>query len=537
MTTTLRFFSRAIRANASLGKVGGGLLDAVPDGSRIIPRKIRNLTGLLSQKQEGGLLQRIWNGASALAGFVGGLIKGIAFSATAIWSWVVSGINSLKAFDWNAADTELVALIGDQNLLLASIWGGVVGQGIGWLAGIGVGYGISFLCPVIGGAALARSIALSTAREAVDELLPAIGLALRATATSFARSALISGYINYRRLLKNAPRGLLERLYGKDGADFIQNVWGNKGGPNMSFNTTMDETIERIPNKYVKAFIEEMLEESWDSFTEAGFVVASEIDNAYTQYREAQQDALGPERSITLVPDKENPDEVLTLAKLPQSQMINQVQSLVNTHRLVHNRDIGLVIGQPVDDYIKAKPQTLRLIITMISVKNPPFVKGRGAKLTRATITIPDVKRSAMDWEKIKFACGGSNGYLWGRFRATANLDNGRQMAIYAGSELEAEQRLKAFLSLSDAKILTLSVSEEKKEGRRAANQKLYKESIRVYPTFCTILNREEILDPTKGDASLKQNYLDRKGKINLWTDKEPVSARRTIQRLLTRGI
>lgn len=546
--------SRYIRSNISAGKTGKDVVKRLEDNKGVTqpaPKAAIRKILSLSKLDKGGKIpflpapiQALWqgatwilSGAAKIIGFVVAPVLGwLKIDMASLWSLIVGVANFLWRFDWNASDEALQQTISEQNLMLASIWGGVVGQGLGWVAGISVGYGISFLCPVIGGATLARTVATAAGREALEEVLPAIGNAIRLTATAVGKSALINGYINYRKFLKNAPSGLIETIFGKDTAYFIRNVWGNKGGPNMSFSTQLEERIDKIDNKYVKAFLEELLEETWDSFTEAGFVIAHEIDQAYAQQKAQQQRELGPERTITLEPDNRVESELLTFASMPQNQLIPLVQQTVNTHRLLHNRDVGMVIGTPVDEYVRAKPQSLRLVINMFSVKEPPFTQRGKEKLTRVTITVPDVKKGKLDWEGIKAACGGSNGYMWGRFRATANLDNGRQMAVYGASAAEAEERLKAFILLTDAKLLTLAVTEEKKEGRRLETSKLYKESVRVYPAYFTVVNREQILDPSKGEASLKQNYMDKRSRIELWPTTQPYGSQQRLIALLQRA-
>lgn len=548
--------SRKIRSNFVKGKTGKALLSgalALPgSGSGI--RKIGKLTKL---QPDSNPIADIFNnpffgvikaGLSAIqryvfnpiAGFVGwGFSKLLSFvgaSASEIWSLVVQSAQAIWRFDWNATDEALKQMIDGQYLGLAGIWGGFVGQGLGWFAGIGIGYGISFLCPVIGGAGLARLVASKAALEAGQELGASFGNAMRATAGALVNNALISGYINYRKFIKKLPDNAIKTLFGEDSVNFIKNVWGANGAPNMSFSTQVEEAVEKIDNKYIKTFVENLLEESWDSFTEAGFVIAAEIDNAYQQNKLGNDRQMGTERSLVVMPDSRAKGEILTFSALPQKQMIASVEQTLNTHRLIHNRDVGMVIGQPVDDYVRARPQTLRLVIRLFSEKEPPYRAKGNKKLIGVTVTIPDVNRSKVNWDAIKLACGGATGYNWGRFRATANLDNGRQMAVYGASEQEAETRLKAFLALSSAKLITLSINEEKKQGRRLETPKLYKETTRIYPAFFTIINREQILDPLKGDASLKENYFDKKARIDLWGDTEPKYAKETINRLFVRG-
>ncbi len=529
--------SRVVRVNFSNGKSGSDLLGAV--GTLLTkPRKIANLTKLTGQQGQGGIIGWIWNKAASFVGWaVPQLLGFIRFSAVAIWQLFWTGVQSLWRFDWNASDQALKQMVGDQNLLLAQVWGGFVGQGIGYLAGLAVGYGISFLCPVIGGAALARAVTAAAAKEVIDDLGVSLRIALQQTAKSLAMQGLVSGYVNFRRWLKNADFDTLVKVFGREMATFIKFFWGNEGGPRMSGAASLERTIDRIPNKYVKAFLEEMLEESWDSFMEAGLIVMSEIDQAYAQSKLENQATLGTARTVEILPDKEAPSEKLTFVNVPQKLLMPTVQTAINTHRMVYNRDIGLVMGMPVEEYTRAKPQSLRLVIDLYSVKSPPFFRQTGPGFTWATITIPDVKRSALDWNKIKAALGGPNGYLWGRFRATVQLDTGRRLVLHAGSEQEAEKRVMALLELSNAELKSLNITEEKKAGERAQGKRLYKETTRVYPAFFTIINREKVLDPTKGNASLQGNYRDAKAKIPLWMPREPWDANDKIRRILRIGI
>lgn len=382
--------SRQIRANAAIGKTGKDLLDALVPTANIPKRKITGLTRL-KPEGEGNLLQNLWNAATKFAGFIGGLIKAITFSATKIWGWVIGSIERLKAFNWNASDDELKTMVEAQNVALAALWGGVVGQGFGWLAGIAVGYGVAFLCPVIGGAALARLISTKVGKEAIEELLPTLRNALAQTANALATSGLISIYTNYRRLLKSAPEAFLKALYGEETTYFIKNLFGNKGGPDMSFNVQMDEAIESIDNKYLQEFLEEFFDEAWDSFTEAGFIVAQEIDAAFAQHKASQKEQLGPERTLEIIPDREAEDETLKLINMPQQLAVPAIQQTLNTHRLLYNRDVGAVIEQPAGSMGRANFQLRQLVILFQSRPHPPWRELTGKRCRRAEVQIPDL--------------------------------------------------------------------------------------------------------------------------------------------------
>lgn len=503
--------SRKIRTNAAGGKTGKTLLDAITTID-VTPRKITSLTKLKGS-DDGGIIQKVWNTAAAFAGFIGGLVKAVTFSATKIWGWVVSGINRLKAFNWNATDDELKALCDNQNVALAGLWGGVLGQGVGWVAGIGIGYGISFLCPVIGGAALARLIATKTGKEAIEEILPSLQNALTQTANALATQGLISVYTNYRRYLKNAPDAFLNTVFGADAANFIKNVWGKKGGPDMSFNHQMDEAIDNIQNKALQEFLEEFFDESWDSFCEAGFVVAHEIDNAYAQHKASQQQILGPERTIEIIPDREAREETLRLIEMPQSMAIQTVQTTLNQHRLLYNRDIGEVIGMPVASMGRANFQLRQLVIQFLSRPEPPWVELTGKRCRRVTVQIPDLK-TGVSWRDIKDA---ASSYTWGKFRATANMDNRRQMAVYGATAQEAETKLRRLALLSTSNILTLSITQEQDRP-----MKLKKEATVMYPAYATLINRHNSIDGNGRTSIDNRTYDEKTIRFALWCETEP---------------
>lgn len=207
-----------------------------------------------------------------------------------------------------------------------------------------------------------------------------------------------------------------------------------------------------------------------------------------------------------------------------RSQLLKPaITELLALHQLLESKDIGQFVGYPIEEFVRVKRQSpLSLDIVWYSVPTPPFQKRlKDERFVRAAYSIPELKRSALDWEKIKTAAGGKNGYLWGRFRATANLSNGSQMQVHGGSEGEAEDRLKALLTLSSAELLTLTIAEEKKEGRRATDKKLFKDTVRVYPAYFTVTNREKVI--TESNLStLEGDYHQIEGRVNLWTQEEP---------------
>lgn len=475
--------------------------------------RILNFSNRLATVQtEGGLLNRIFNFGSRLVGFVSTIIRGIAFSATAIFSWLISGVEALKQFNWNATDSDLRAMIHAQNVNIAAAWGSALGNSFGWLVGIGIGYGISYLCPVIGGAQLARTVASGVLPEALEEISSSLLGAVRTTAVSFGQSLLINGYMQFRTFLKRAPIGVLSAVFGVGPAQFIRERWGNEGGPDLSFNAQMDEAVENIGSDVVRAFVENFLEESWDGFTEAGFVVAAEIDAAIEQAKAGAQGMLGTTRTVLVTPDQRAPDEKIPLTG-PETFVKSSIQTAIAQHRMLHNRDIGQIVGQPVEDWYKAKPQRRKLVIVFRDRPAPPWRLPNGYRCKQATYSIPDA-RTGLTWEEIKRA---AESYNWGRFRCTANLENGRQMAVYGATAQDAEKKLRQLMLLSTDAVATLSITEEKDR-----NPNLRKTSTVMYPAFFTLLVRRPSTGLTGRTDLTGSRWEDDHMRVDLWTAEQP---------------
>lgn len=462
----------------------------------------------------GGLINRLFRPVVRFLGWaISGIIRGLGFSATKIFQWFVNGVSAVYRFDWNRSDAEIRQLQRNNNLAMASIWGSFVGQGLGWLAGIAVGAGVAYLCPVIGGGALARTIAASVGTEALSELYFGLRGAVGQTIRSVGSNSLLAAYMQVRRLIKRAPPGWLEGLFGEDSGRFLREQWGNEGGPDMSLANLVEERTEAIGGDALRVFVESLLDESWDNFMEAGFIVAAELDEAYAQHKQQELlSGLGPSRGVELTPDREANQEMLYLEG-PERLVKQQAINALNTHRMVYNRDMGQIVGQPAEDWYRARFQRRQATIVFRGVAAPPWRESNGNRVKEASYSIPDC-RSGVSWADLKSAC---RPYQWGEWRATAKLDNGRQMAVYGATSQEAQNTLERLLRLSTASIIALNVSQEK-----IRNIKLKKYPTQLYPAFATLLIRIPSTDAV-GRTELDGDTWDQdKRRWAIWRDEEP---------------
>lgn len=443
-------------------------------GSRVISA----LQTSEKKDDKGNILGRILNFAASALGFFWSKVAGFlgrVINWSALWGAVVGAARFVLTFDFNVTDAALDLQSKQYEQAIFSQLGGTLGNALGYLV-CGVAPGIALLSV---NEALGALVLKNVGEEFLDELAGNLAALAQTTFRAMAQKTFAAAFKNTRRWLKKPNNLVAQILFGERYAE-VMKTWGAPGSKPFTFAQKVEDWVESIPNENLRAFVEEGIEEFVDACIEAGYVVANTVDGFMAAQKLQQNALLGERRIIEIQPNRDSEEKILLAG--PEEILKPLVVQTLSQHQIIENRDIGQFIGASEAEIQKAKPHTQKLKIVMYPLKAPPYGKSK-----RVTINIPDVPRSKMDWEKIKAAVGGENGYTWGRFRAQAELDNGRQMAVYGSSETEAEQRLLACLALSEANFYTLNVTEEKKAGTRATNEDLQKEPIRVYPGWVTI--------------------------------------------------
>ncbi|AKG21495.1 hypothetical protein [Calothrix sp. 336/3] len=478
--------------------------------------------------EDGNIIGWLWNAAGRFLGIVGNVFKLIGVGFATLWGLFVSTVQYVYNFNWNVTDTEIDNQIKATWNTLGGLLGGTLGNAFGYLACGVVPGALIFAFNEPLGAYLLKNVSEEFAEELVGNMTNLINYTFRAAV----QSLILWGFKNLRKFIK-ARAELIGRIFGAN-AEKIVRAWGSQGSKPWSFAKAVDDAVESIPNEFVKNFVEEFLEEAWDGCVEAGYVIANSLDSWVLQQKVAQQQnlVLGKQRYVEIQPDRSNNRERIILAG-PQEPLKTTIVQTLSNYQLMDNKDVGTLIGMPADDYLRAKPQSVRLVITFYSVKQPPWNNPNGI-LTRATYSVPDVKRSKLDWQTIKTACGGVNGYMWGRFRATGILSNGRQMQVLGASGAEAEERLIALLTLSEATLIKKpTISEDRGED----NQGRYlKQATRIYPAFFTIMNQYKVPGARGSGAPLNDGLYKRKfERLALWTEQKPINFEESIQELMRR--
>lgn len=480
----------------------------------------------------GGFLGSMFGGLVKFTGWlINGALGGLAFTFTAGWSFITQSALQLYFFNWNITDQQIDQLLKAQEAILAGQLGETIGNTLGYLiCGIAPSAAIMAFNEPLGAYLLAK-----VGEEALEEFLSNFQQLIQLTFKMGMQRYAFNRFKNMRRNVRNLvndPNGFNARFVkGVFGSDVLKALqgWGTTNKP-WSFALSVEEWIDSLNNPVLENFFEELIESFIDGCIEAGYVVAGGLDSWVMQQRLARTESpFGAETIVELTPDREADNERIILAA-PRDLLRQELVSTMRTHTLIDNRDVGMVFGETITQLVKDNPTNdpteLSIKIQFYGTQKPPW-RTNNKTAQRTYTTIPNIRRSKIDWEFIKTVSGGTNGYLWGRFYGVAKLANASgnvadSIRLYAATSEEAEDRLIALAQLSEYDIVAINVTEEKRFGRRASNRALYKETTRVYPAYFTIINSQKILNEENGINTLNGTYKKRDAKILLWVDKKP---------------
>lgn len=485
-------------------------------GGRIIDGAL----GIVTKKDEqGNILSTLFDWTKKAAGFLwSAVVVGakalwglLGFSWTALWGGLVSLTHFLYNFDFGASDKTI-----DEQM--KSMWdayrgrlGGGLGQSLGWfVCGIIPGASLFVFNPVAGARVLAE-----VGQEAWDELKSTLGQLATLGLQNLARSIFAMGYKNLRKWLQKPGNPLYNLL-----PQGLRDAW--KSGKSWSISSAVEKRIEALPPEW-KNFTEELFEEFGDACTEAGFVVAGALDRWGA---EKKAGPLGAEVVIEVQPNRED-DQKYILAG-PQQLVKAELASSLADYDRMESKDLGQVFAISASDFI-ARAAPLKLYIKL------EFEPVDGGRRGEASYQIPNPKISLLDnYDTIRAACGGANGYMWGHFKGVGRLSSGHNLEVYASTREGALSRLEAFASLSDDDLLTVDVTEEIPSKRRDTVKMLKKPTLQIKPVRMRLINREYFDQPKpNARASKKGYYLPKTAILSLRSASKPADWNQRIAEIL----
>lgn len=461
--------------------------------------------------ESGNIISRLWRGFSQISGV--GFIVDLAVRLVGIidWSrifdWLVQGFYQFVNFNWNASDNDLRQNQRAYQQGLVATLGGFLGSGLGWITSASIGYGISLVIPVIGGATLAKFVAGNVLTEAADELRFNLTGILEQGLFAAVNIGNIEGYIRIRKLLKRAGAPLLDRLLGEGKGRQILQQWGAENGPVLTVAEAVEEQLEKLPFN-LGLFIENAIEEFGDSFIEGGYIVAQSLDQYASTHRAQEQLET---KALVIRPDKTVPQEQYIVSG-SKAQIIGQAEQIINQARIIQSKDIGEVVAAPLNEVVTPQWTRRTLILHYSRFSAPPWNR-LGQRGDIAKYKISDVKAGVSFTELTLLLKTGSN-HVWGGIRATVKLSNGRQLGIYAASQGEAYELVQKMLTLCPGvEILPRGVTYSDVNQHRPLAQQ--KRPTLIYPKYATMIFRRRNLATGQAEIAASQT-------MQLW--REPLT-------------
>lgn len=456
-----------------------------------------------------------------------------AFSVTGLMQNFIQGVTALYKFDWASTDEKLNKQIEESLKQLAIMSAGSFGQMLGWAVCGGLGGQVLTKFDSAMAATLCRTYKFKNAdpskklsetateelnEEMLEEMAGAYAALLMQAHKVSQQIAFTKLFMGVRSLMKMS--GLADKLFGSEFAK----KWGESELPPITMAGFVEEQIKKIPDETVKRMVEQGLENFLESCQEALMLTASGMDSwiAY-QKAAANNNVLGKQRKVKVIfVSQDNQAKESVVITGGEEILKPAIAQTIAQHQLIGNRSVGTVITRPVNEGSHSRlPRDIELRIEFSSFKSPYGNTGKAAAKAAYKIAC---SRSKLDWNLIKQAAGGSNGYMYGPCRVTWFVSDGGQYPVFGASKSECEQRLEAFLALSNLEMISATSGEEEEGGRRKKANGNMKERVRVYPHWVTVTWFKRTTSITEGRQFLNRDSRGelRSKKIALWHDKQP---------------
>lgn len=444
----------------------------------------------------------IWRGLVSLGSGIASLFSNIN-SLGGWWQALTQGVQQLFFFDWNKTDEQIdQAIAGTFNQSAEAI-----GEWLGFTVCGAANIGASMLIPKIG-----PVVAKFATREFLPEVWGEFKGAMRIVFTGLANAAGLALYKNVRAWLKTLAPIMPDPI-----KNFL-NSWGDGKEPWTMFGA-VEKAIDGIPNETLKNFAQGALEGCFEGWAEAGMIVGDNIDGVLASIAANQN--VTDEQMVTVEVDlakgSGNFEDTTLGGKLavqaPAGQIEQKVADVVATKQVLGLNTVGLMLGQPAEDFVAATIRRRQLQLNFYKgVSKPPWRTNNGAA-SQVSVTIPNPKKG-LTWLNLRAAM---RRWTWGRFKAMALLDSGRKIVVYASTSNGAEAKVRELLTLTDDELVAIDVLEEKER-----NAQIRKNPTLVYPARGILLVRRPS-DTLEGRTDVRGNrWIEEPVAFEMWTDSKP---------------
>jgi hypothetical protein len=232
------------------------------DSGQVVP----DATLVTVTTNEGGIVQKIFNWAVEGVKAIWKAIKGF-FDLGNLIKWGVGAVQRIWNFDWNITDAAIKQQQKSNMESLADAWG----EGLGSFAGVTCGYSLGRIAIAnqpdnvkIDPEMIAKIEALRLNNfdedsELWEEPYENLVTALASTARMVGNNLAMQGFMNIRKLVKIASKGISLSSIAPGLAQDIEK-WGQEGQEPWSFASAQEAFFEKMPEGWFKNFAESFIE-------------------------------------------------------------------------------------------------------------------------------------------------------------------------------------------------------------------------------------------------------------------------------------
>jgi hypothetical protein len=506
----------------SAGKLASREIRKTATGGQIM-RKLDNKTPIDKNA--------IWDWFKGMVGWVAeklmAIVTGIfTFNFSDAWDRLQNDYFTMYNWDFNVTDADLDNRIKAMDKQIKVMAAEQVGRTIGTvLAGV-AGIGGAFML----NAQLGMYLLQEAGTEIVQDWVGEVSAAILGMKQINEQKKFIRRFQSMRRTMKfllNNPVGAsLASLVGID----MEKVksWGEEKRKPWTYAGKVDAAVKSLPGDWADMG-EAALEGFGEAFWETGYIIAGALDSFFFDeaLRDTPGQVNGQQQTIALIPDRSVPSERVVLSGRTENLRSTIVTTLA-THELLKNRDSGIsIIGNDGEEFPIVNSNGIKIIITLYNYKEPPYwTTERRKKIIKTEIILENVKRTSVDWNKIKVILGTSAVITKGEWKCIANLDNGKKLIIWTDTPKEGERFLEKLVTLIEPDIIyPLQFTEHIGKGNNKAQK--FKEANAMYAAHMVIINYDrlskyESFNNSKGTPNPYKNPKFEKVKIQLHYDEKP---------------
>jgi len=237
---------------------GGDSGQVVPDATAVT----------VTSSSDENIFQKVFNWAVGGIKAVWRSIKGF-FNMGNLIRWGVGATQRIWNFDWNITDAKIKEQQKSNVGSLAETWGEALGSIVGTSCGYGLGRvalvnqpdNVKFDPEMVAKLEELRLYNFDENSELWEEAYENLKSAVTATARMVGNNLAMEGFLNVRKLIKVASKGISLESIAPGLASNIEK-WGQEGQEPWSFASAQEEFIEKMQDGWFKNFAESFLEAS-----------------------------------------------------------------------------------------------------------------------------------------------------------------------------------------------------------------------------------------------------------------------------------